>query len=91
MYAIRSYYDSFVLKYDQSLVAFDHIEIDGSISERMNLSVTDDPGMLRIDAQPGLPSENSDILLFVYFNAIETKDARLVQVEISDVTVAQVV
>ncbi|MBE0644318.1 MAG: VWA domain-containing protein [Bacteroidetes bacterium] len=80
---------SLTLNYDQTLVTFDHIDISGTMSQEMKLNVAEFPGSLRISVPPGVPRDTSDVLFYVFFKAIETKDARLVEVSISDVSVAQ--
>jgi VWFA-related protein len=77
------------LNYDQTLVQFDHFETAGTISEKMSIVVTDNPGVLQITASPGVPHDTSNVLFYVYFKAIETKQALPVRVEIADVFIAQ--
>ncbi|MFZ1729973.1 MAG: VWA domain-containing protein [Bacteroidota bacterium] len=77
------------LNYDATRVEFDHLDIAGTISKQLKLVITDNPGVLQITAPPGIPSDTSEVLFYVYFKAIETKEALAVQVSISDVFVAQ--
>jgi hypothetical protein len=77
------------MNFDNTLLAFDHIETAGTISQMLDVRATADQGVLEITAQAGVPLDTSDVLLYVYFSAIQTKSALPVRLQLEDVTVAQ--
>lgn len=77
------------LHFDDALVTFDHIETAGTISRLLDVDASAAQGVLDVIAQPGVPSDTSDVLLYVFFSAVQTKSALLVQLRLEDVTVAQ--
>jgi hypothetical protein len=80
---------SVTVQYDQSLMEYTRIETAGTISSALKLFVAESPGALQITAAAGEPQDVDDVLFYLYFDAIETKAALPVKVELTDVTVSQ--
>jgi VWFA-related protein len=80
---------SVTVQYDQSLMEYTRIETAGTISSALKLFVADSPGVLQITASSGEPQDVDDVLFYLYFDAIETKAAVPVRVELSDASVSQ--
>lgn len=80
---------SVTVQYDQTLMEYTRIETEGTMSSALKLFVAESPGALQITASAGEPKDINDVLFYLYFDAIETKDALPVRVELTDVTVSQ--
>lgn len=80
---------SFALNYDPALLSFMRFETEGTISSELKVSISEQPGLITVNASSGMPTAGDGVLLYFYFQAIETRDAMPVPVWLDEVSVAQ--
>lgn len=80
---------SFTLNYDPALFSFLRFETEGTISSELKLVISEQPGRIVVSASPGMPVVADGVLLYLYFQAIQARDAMPVPVWLEEVSVAQ--
>ncbi|MDX9759827.1 MAG: VWA domain-containing protein [Bacteroidota bacterium] len=80
---------SVTMDYDATLMQYIGIETESTVSALLSVTVDEQPGQLTITAAPGIPSGDHDVLFHLLFEAIETKSALPVRVELTAADIAQ--
>ena len=80
---------AFTVRYDPALLTFLHIENEATIAAGLKIFVTEQPGIVVITSEAGMPLMAGGVLLQLFFQAMETKDAMPVSIWIEDVSVVQ--
>lgn len=75
--------------YDRTLLRYVGIDVKGTITEQLELTVDEKDGELHITSLPGIPAETDGVLLYLLFSAVDTKSAIPAMVKLSEASVKQ--
>lgn len=80
---------SVTVEYDATRMQYVGIETNSTVSAQLDVTVAEQPGVLTIAAEAGIPSGDEDILFSLLFEAIETKSALPVRLDLTSARLAQ--